>query len=408
MGKMFHFIKDKCFIIIFALTLGFPFYGWITDANIELSGVSASSEQIVASYESIGDGSFQSYLNNLWENSFPGKKVLLKVRNQILYSVFNVSPNTNVVIGKDKFLFEPAYILFETQVYPPSSEEYFEDLGSNLNKLNAILESYGKELYVYITPSKAHFCYDSIPNLYMSLDKENEYSYTNYSKLLETLNKNNINYYDSIRFITENPDALSAPLFYATGIHWSNPWSELNAANLLKYIDSKSKYDLSTVNVEEYKCDEPVYPATDLYSSLNLIAKPEGEWWDANIKVVKEGKDRPNVFFRGGSFMGEGGISGIVNAALGEGSIHFENSYIFLNNYNEYYTISGFTAYDELDLDEMLGKSDIVVLEVNEGAIYTMSFGFIDYLLEHPDYMDGNINDTENAATTILEDDSIE
>lgn len=51
-------------------------------------------------------------------------------------------------------------------------------------------------------------------------------------------------------------------------------------------------------------------------------------------------------------------------------------------------SMSGFTAYDELNLDVLMGQSDILVLEVNESHISNMSFEFISYLLEHPDYLD--------------------
>ena len=42
-----------------------------------------------------------------------------------------------------------------------------------------------------------------------------------------------------------------------------------------------------------------------------------------------------------------------------------------------------FDSYDVLPLEEMVDDSDIIFLEVNEEAIPRMSFGFIDYLLEH-------------------------
>ncbi len=387
-------LLNEWFIFFFVIVLLIPLYGWIFDSRITLSGVSATPEMVEANMDTLGDGSYQTYLNNLWENGFPGKKVLLKIRNQLLYSICKVSPNSNVVIGKDDYLYEPAYINFENQIYAPSSQEYFDTLGSNLSELNNLLKANGKELYVFITPSKAHFCKEYIPEKYMFLDQEDDYDYTNYSKLIETLDNNNINYYDSISFIenNENTGLLEAPVFYATGIHWSQPWGELCAANFLDYMNEHSQYNLSSVEASEKESKEPVSPATDLYSSLNLILQPDGKWWDSDMTVTNEGEDKPTVFLRGGSFMGQS-LNALISSGVFGDDVHFENSYYFQNNYTESYTISSFNAYDELDLNQLVGKSDIVVLEVNEGAIYTMSWGFIDYLLEHPQYLDYDLTD---------------
>lgn len=391
---------NNWFIVAFVIILIIPLYGWFFDSKVTLSGVSAVPEAVGINIDTLSDGTYQTYLNNLWENEFPGKKTLLKIRNQLLYSIFRVSPNSNVVIGKNDYLYEPLYILFENQIYAPSSQEYFDVLGNNLNKLKNLLEANGKELYVFITPSKAHFCKEYIPDKYMLLDQEGDYNYTNYSKLIEILDNNNINYYDSVSFIDNNRNSglLEAPLFYATGIHWSQPWGELCASNFLNYMNEHSKYNLASVTVNEEKSEEPVSPATDLYSSLNLIKQPDDIWWSSNMTLTNEGKDNPTVFMRGGSFMGQSLNALIKNDVFGD-DVYFENSYYSQNKYTEYFTISSFTAYDELDLNYLVGKSDILILEVNEGAIYTMSWGFIEYLLEHPQYLDYNLSD-ETAAIT--------
>ena len=81
-------------------------------------------------------------------------------------------------------------------------------------------------------------------------------------------------------------------------------------------------------------------------------------------------------------------LSTLLRAGIFEKDVHFENSYCFTDQYNTIYNLSGFSAYDELNLDQLIGQSDILVLEVNDGAIPNMSWGFIEYLLEHPEYLD--------------------
>ena len=77
----------------------------------------------------------------------------------------------------------------------------------------------------------------------------------------------------------------------------------------------------------------------------------------------------------------------INNYAFSE-DVHFENSYYFTNVYSDHKDITNFRAYDEMNLNELVGQSDILILEVNNAAISDMSWGFIDYLLEHTEYLD--------------------
>lgn len=383
------YIKKYWFIVAFAITLLVPVYGKMLDANITLNGVTVTPETVNPSIETLNNGMYQAFLNDTWENEFPGKKFLLKIRNQLLYSVFNVSPNTNVVIGKDNYLFEPSYVLYETQIYPPSSEEYFDNLGDNLLQLQKLLEENEKELYIFITPSKAHFYREYVPLGYELLSANDSYSYTNYSKLLEILTERELKFYDAINYIEKNRSTgiLKAPIFYKAGIHWSHPWGASAAVEFLNYMNSCSKYDLSTIRIKESVSDTPIDPDTDLYSSLNLIIPATEKWYSAESIVEKSGQDHPNIFLRGGSFMGQS-LSTLLRAGIFEKDVHFENSYCSTDQYNTIYNLSGFSAYDELNLDQLIGQSDILVLEVNDGAIPNMSWGFIEYLLEHPEYLD--------------------
>ncbi len=379
------------FVVVFALTLFYPFFGKAIEDKINLSGVTSSGETVERSWETLKTGEYQTYLGDKWEKNFPGRKILLKTRNQILYSVLGVSPNKNVIVGKEGYLYEPAYIYRETQAYDPATEEYFETLGKNLAALQEQLAKNGKELYVFITPSKAHFYDEYFPDRYDYLNRKDMFSYTEYSKLIEILDENEIIYFDSIQYIEENIEhsEIQAPLFYKSGIHWSRTWGYHCAVEFLNVMDEESKYELAELVVSESQNPKPIYPDTDLYGSLNLWTTAQDTWYKAAINTVEEGEDHPNVFFRGGSFMGQS-LFGLVSAGVFGEDVHFENNYYHMNRYSNSKNLSGFSAYDEMDMDTLLGKSDILILEVNEAVISKMSWGFIEYLLEHPEYLDYN------------------
>ena len=326
-------------------------------------------------------------IDNLWNEIFPGRDRLMRLRNQILYTVCSESPNSNVVIGREKYLFTPTYIGYETQILSPASEEYFQQLGEKLEKLGEMLEANGKEMYIFITPSKAHFCYDKIPMLYKMVEKLEGRVESNYDKLVWELNKRDLHYFDAISYIENNNEKYDAPVFYKSGIHWSHVWGESAAAELIRYMDQVGKYDLSQFCVTEKLTNECIWPNSDLHDSLNLSVPSVEEWYSTEITVMKEGGDKPSVFLRGGSCMGQSLNMLINNYAFSE-DVHFENSYYFTNVYSDHKDITNFRAYDEMNLNELVGQSDILILEVNNAAISDMSWGFIDYLLEHTEYLD--------------------
>lgn len=378
------------FCIIFLFTLLVPVYGKYLDGDIVLRGVTAAPEPVERNMDTLSEGTYQTFYRSNWEANFPGQKFLLRIRNQLLYSICGVSPNTNVIIGKDNYLYEPGYIVQELQICPPTPDEYFSLLGNNLSKLDSLLKENGKELYVFITPSKAHFFREYIPDKYSFCStKKDMNNCPDYQRLLKTLKENKINYYDSIKFVNEalNDKRFQAPPYYKSGIHWSHPWGESAAAEFLDFIRSRSKYDLDAIQIVEHPSDVPISPDPDLYLSLNLLKAPHEQWWSTEVKTSHHGKDHPNVFLRGGSFMGQS-LSALTMNGVFTKFLHFENNYYTQKDYITYQNISKFNAYDEIDLNTFLGRSDIIILEVNEAAIPIMSWGFIEHLLEHAEYLD--------------------
>ena len=222
----------------------------------------------------------------------------------------------------------------------------------------------------------------------MFLDRENEYSYTNHSKLLEMLDASSILYFDSIEYIDTNKDNMifQAPVFAKTGDHWTHSWGKGAAVEFVNYMNRHSRFNLGYLSINEYSSNAPVSSDTDLYSSLNLALPAEDSWYGANVVVDRE-SDKPNVFIRGGSFTFQS-LNSLINAGIFGEDVHISNQVCFMNNYSEQIRMSGYSGYIEVDIDSLVGKSDIIVLEVNEAAIKNMSFLFIDYLIEHPEYLD--------------------
>ena len=207
---------------------------------------------------------------------------------------------------------------------------------------------------------------------------------------METLADYDFKGYDSIPVVAayrETADAAGMPLYYKTGSHWSLVVGAEVASGLGCFLDENSKYDFPDTHVEYAPVPEPLHPDSDIFNTFNVFTKPYDSYYSAELKAEDIGlaeEEKPNLFCRGGSFMGQT-INHLINNGMFHLDTYVENTIYYRNRFTE---PGSFSDYGELNLKQELEQADIVILEVNEAHIPTMSFGLIDYLIEHPELLD--------------------
>ena len=370
--------KHTCGLYIaFILLLFYPLWGNFTSKALALDGVVTSTQFPVVSLEGVAYGSFQNDLGKWVLENMPGRDFLIRLHGQTLYTLFNSSSNPNVVIGKDHTLFEPEYVVTTLGIKEHTEESVIQELVEKLETLNAQLQAQGKQMHIFITPSKGRYYSEDFPLRYQACANRQERD--DYTVFVEKLKKSNLNYFDSIDYINQNRDSFNYPLFYQSGIHWSNALGANVAQAFSEYLRERSGYDLTTLQASCYETLSPADPDADLYKILNVLVPPVGEYYGTEFTTVS-GTQQPSVFMRGGSFMGQSIAKLIQNGVFGK-SVYFENNYYALDNEWSWNFISTFNAYDEMPVEKYARQSDIFILEVNESKIDVMDWGFIDYLL---------------------------
>lgn len=378
-GIMKKNVKCSKIFILFFLLLLYPLAGGMTDAYFPLNGVVLEKEEPEFSVKKLCDGTYQNDVDAYLLNHVNGWNLAVKAYNQLLYSIFHVSSNDNVEIGLDNQLFEPEYLYYSLGIFPQPSNEEIQNLIGKLVALDKLLQENNKQLYLFITPSKARYYEEKAPAAYKFCSNVKEDGLA-YDKFIQGLDHTNLKVFDSIQYINQNRQYFDFPLWYATGIHWSRALGSEVAVGFHKYLKESSGYDLGQIQVEQMKAPEPLNPDADLYNTLNLLVKPKEIYYTQKF-CMKDGDRKPNVFFRGGSFMGQSLKCLVDNHILGR-TVYFENYYYTLDG-NKMEALSDFDSYDEMDIPAYIEQSDILVLEVNENKIWIMSWGFIDYILDY-------------------------
>ena len=101
-------IKYKIiFIIVFCVILLFPIIAKFIDIKNDLFGVEYEAQLKDFNINNLMDFSFQDSLDDYITQKLPGKALLARARNQILYSLFKVSSNYSLnITNKNNIVFD--------------------------------------------------------------------------------------------------------------------------------------------------------------------------------------------------------------------------------------------------------------------------------------------------------------
>ena len=353
-----------------------------TKDNVQLSGVSEAVILPSFNLKGIWDGSFQETVETYYSENLPGRELMIKLRNQTIFSLFGKSPNKHIIIGKDHVLFELEYVLKYEKFYPSITEEFAQDLCSKLAAIQEQLKARGKEMYIFITPTKVRYYESYLPDRYLPSNHFSD-SLGNYEVFSEALKQYHLPVYDSIPYINNLAQTADFPLFYKTGTHWSWILSTEVTKDFLRFLNENSQYTFPDLKMDYFPIPEPLPPDADIFHSLNLLIPPYDTYYGIRITPEFQAEERPNLFCRGGSFMGQT-IGSLINNGYFNKDTYIENTEVSHNQFSES-TI--FSDYSELALKQEFDQADIIIFEVNESHIPVMSFSLIDYLTEHPEFL---------------------
>lgn len=378
-------IRSYVLMLGFASILFMPALLKNISPRFGLSGVTEAAEFPALTKAGLLDGSFQEQANTYYADHMPGRDLMIKLRNQMIVSLYGKSPNKNVVIGYNDNLFELEYILKYEMVYPSVTEEYTRDLCDKLTVIRDKLEQQGKEFYLFITPTKVRYYEDDVPEVYKKAASFRDMQ-GNYEMFTSILQEYDFKVYDSIPFINEYEKTAEVPLYYKTGSHWSWVTSTYVTADLVRFLKEHSNYEFPDTEVVYSPVAVPLHPDADIFNTFNIFTKPYDTYYTADLlcsEMETPLEQRPNLFCRGGSFMGQT-ITYLIRKQMFYGDTYIENTQEMKQNFS---SVTSFSDYEELDIAGELEAADIVIFEVNESHIPVMSFGLIDYLTEHPEIL---------------------
>lgn len=328
-------------------------------------------------------GDAQQALDSYVLENYPGRSTMIRMRNQILYSVFRTPPNNNITIGKNRDLLSFSATGYYLQYKGKKSREEARELLDKAEALDQLLEEHGIGLYLFVTPTKLHYYEEDLLPVTKFLAPARQQS--NYEMFREELAGRDLKCFDSIRYIDEHREEFDprVPLFYKTGTHWSIYVGNQVAAAFGEWLEKESGFRLPEIEVTAVPVETPDYPDADLFDTFNVFSKPYDTYYRSEMTVLDPATDAPGFLCRGSSFMGQS-LSALIRAGYFGKNVHMENTQIFTEQFTKNQV---FTSYEETDMKSLLTDIDVVVLEMNEGSAMNLGLGLLDYLLDHPEVL---------------------
>lgn len=327
-------------------------------------------------------GDYQAQFEDSFSHGFSGYSLSMRTLNELRYQMFDQAGDK--VVCKDGSVIFESYLqeyLGLSPVYN-CSDEYLDNLAAQLTKINALAKANGKLLSVVVTPNKADFVTDQIPDRYLAMERLYEEQDRGIYRLLDRLADTDIS-------VVNSADILRArdwpfDLFPQTGIHWTreaglqafdallDTWEDAGDWNLKRIAVSDREYETTPRRTSLNNDD-------DLWLLMNVFSKLDTRYsYPVEEELIPEKYDLPAVFVQGGSY------SYTLCELLADHDIAKDVNFLFyaqsLYDYEENMTpVQSF--YDEA-IAQKVRESDIILLEVNEQAVNNMGAGFYPVLQE--------------------------
>jgi len=374
---------------LFSLALALPLFQSATGrpSDYPLTGVEYSAPPPDLSLAAWWNGTLQSSFD-AWINQRIGLRgYLVRTANQINYSLFRELPRrsgTQVLLGRDGFLFEKVYVdAYNAGGQRPEAE--LQNISISMRRLQDRLAADGIAFLLVIAPSKAEIYPEYLPAAADVAGRPGRRS--NYENLIEFLKQDGVNLVDSHELFLEWKREPGTPmLFTKGGTHWNHYGAARVVARIMERLRKLTRKKLPMLQVVGVETNHTILDTdNDLGELVNLWSgRPLAGPQIHPILKTRPGSYMPDFLFIGDSF-----VFPLTNLMDREQLYRRRDTYYYYNRHY-FYPAEPNVVLDkhQLDLLKELQGRDAVVIEVGEYWLPRIGFGFVRDMLKAYDALD--------------------
>ncbi len=342
-------------------------------------------------WESWLSGTFQEDYNNRLEQHIGFRNTLVRVNNQLGFSLFGQANAEGVLVGPDNELFEEDYIKEYLGQYFVG-DTVWSKKAIKLRAVQDTLSKLGKTLVVVFEPGKGSFYADKLPLKYRNIKK----TVSNYDELSGQLKKAGVNVLDLNQYFLTIKGTTEYPLFPQCGTHWSYYGAALAADTTLRYMETLRGINMPDMKILRNEVlDTTRHPDYDIGLAMNLLIKiPHPKTANPVIRFQRNGNTvRPHALIVGDSFYFNWLNNRIPTEAFSSCDFWYYNKKITRSDGSE----AGEAT--DLNLQSEVMKKDIIMIMITERFMHTFAWGFDEQLYDL--FFPGKRDPVEYFSNTI-------
>ncbi|MCH2022557.1 MAG: hypothetical protein MK207_08780 [Saprospiraceae bacterium] len=316
----------------------------------KLGGYSVYPEDISVTIKNWLDGVYQNNKEKYIKYNFGFCNWLIRAEHQWAFSAFGMSRVGGLIIGKENYLYEIAYIN-ASKGLDFLGEEVLKELSKKVKQVQDTFNSMGKTFFFVTAPSKTDYYPEFLPKEYKTVDNIKQ---TNYKVFSAELKNNGVNHLDLNDWFLAMKDTTSFPLYTKTGIHYSTYGAALSAKRIINVAEKQLLKDLPELHWDEVYWESELKGSDDdLEKALNLVFKiPNRQYAYPQVGINEDGKYKPKAIVIGDSFYWQ-----LVQLSMPERV--FDNGKFWYYNKEVY---PGKIDFGAIDMKGQLDEAEVVFI----------------------------------------------
>jgi alginate O-acetyltransferase complex protein AlgJ len=292
------------------------------------------------------------------------RPLLIRINNQIRYSVFGYISTPNIIVGEDRQLTQPFYLSEYCSRRSDTADRRAAELIPRLRDIQAYFESRNRTFVFLITPSKIAHLPEYFVHRFPSPNSEQDRTAL-LPKLDWLLREAGINVLDAASLIHGLKGTYEVDLFPPGGVHWNAVAVARAADAIVAEVNRLAGRRLMPRLDWTYTVVDPVH-GEDLVNLLNLLVTPK---WYKSAEVTyrhvvpcdREPENPLKVAIIGTSFIIDPALALISGGCLAHLYSYF---YLSLKRYGGI----PLTLKDDLNDDDLaaIRDADVAIVEDNE------------------------------------------
>jgi hypothetical protein len=318
-------------------------------------------------------GEFQEKGERYLKDHTGFRNFLVRLQNQVDFSLFRQANAEGAVIGKNKQLYEYDYIRSWLAIDYPG-ESFIEQ---KLNRTKYVQEYLKREknidLVVVFEPGKASFYPENIPSIYAG--KKNGLS--TYDHYLAKAKVTGIDYIDLNEYFLQLKPESEYPLFPPLGTHWSIYGMRFVADSLIRFIENRRNIDLPEFYADSIEISsKPRDTDDDVIRTMNLLfsLKEVDLAYPVFSFDTVSPKYRPMVLVVADSYYWNIFNTRIPKHLFANEAFWYFNSLVYPDNYYKP------VHTRDLDIRQEVEKQEVIFLMITERFLHKFDWTFIDQL----------------------------